>query len=1008
MRRNRRTLQVEFNGVTEWVPEAHLEDAGQRLSPLDMLEEKRLGRPIDLRRTLTHVKLSGRLADVIYSMQATNTDFYAYQFKPVVKLLESPSNAILIADEVGLGKTIETGLIWTELRSRFDMRRLVVLCPAALREKWKYELSAKFGVDAQICDARDALQVLQDEESHSRGFALIASHQGLRPPRGWDEKEEPNSPPAAKLAHLLRSKENDERLIDLLVIDEAHHLRNAQTKTYELGSLLKGVSAYAAFLTATPVHNRNDDLFSLLQLLDGDTFTRKNDFVQILEANRPLVAARDHVLRGSVDAERVRELLEEAGRHPLLHSNRQLAMIKESDLADDRISHREVRSRLAYRLETVNLLAHVVTRTRKRDVKEWRVLRAPTAELVALEPVERKFYNLVTEVVVLYAAKKDASERFLLAQPQRQMTSSMPAALRAWQQKLVELEEATETGETDDEKRTRALGPLVSEIVRRSHDYVGLDELIKVDTKYGRLRETLTTYLRDHPEEKIVVFSTFRATLAYLAERLGADGISCIQLKGGQRETKDETIARFRDPDGPSVLLSSEVGGEGVDLQFSRLVVNYDLPWNPMRLEQRIGRIDRLGQEASKVLIWNILSEDTIDARIYQRLYEKLDLCRTALGDFEAILGEEIQKLELELLAGKLTDEEQERRIDQTAQALSNLRLEEQRLEDDASSLVAYGDYILKHVQAARDLHRWVSGEDIRRYIFDHLSLNYPGCELRQIEPGSPIFEVALSKEVKYDLAAFIRNHRLPHTTQLTSPQSRSVRCRFQNRVGVGTAFREEVISQFHPLMRMVSAQINDGDEQLTPAVAVKLRRSDAEGIPEPGLYVLAAVLWSIQGLQESERLAYAAVPLDGATTLLDPQTAERLAVAAITHGEDWIEARNQIDLEHAHHLADNELLAHLDDEFDFYVAESEARNKDRADIQLRTLDRHLAQQRDQLRETREKHLRHHGRSSLVKATDGRITALENRVLHERRKIEERREVSARARAIAIAVIQIV
>src|SRR5690606_10948814 len=112
-----------------------------RLSPLDMLESRRLGRPIDLRRTLTHVKLSGRLANVIYSMEATNTDFYAYQFKPVLKILESPSNGILIADEVGLGKTIEAGLIWTELRSRFDMRRLLVLCPAALREKWRRELS---------------------------------------------------------------------------------------------------------------------------------------------------------------------------------------------------------------------------------------------------------------------------------------------------------------------------------------------------------------------------------------------------------------------------------------------------------------------------------------------------------------------------------------------------------------------------------------------------------------------------------------------------------------------------------------------------------------------------------------------------------------------------------------------------------------------------------------------------------------------------------------------------
>ena len=175
---------------------------------------------------------------------------------------------------------------------------------------------------------------------------------------------------------------------------------------------------------------------------------------------------------------------------------------------------------------------------------------------------------------------------------------------------------------------------MVTEIVLRSRNYVELKELIKVDTKYHRLRSILTEFLRKHPTEKVIVFSAFRATLAYLAERLEANGISCIQLKGGQRETKQEIIAQFSQPDGPSVLLTTEVGGEGVDLQFSRVLVNYDLPWNPMRVEQRIGRIDRLGQKADKVFIWNILYADTIDARIYQRLYDKLELCHRGPGRF--------------------------------------------------------------------------------------------------------------------------------------------------------------------------------------------------------------------------------------------------------------------------------------------------------------------------------------------------------------------------------------
>lgn len=1005
-RQNRRILQVLFTDGYRWIPESQIEIiSNPRLSPLDMLKSKMLGRPVDLRRTLTHVKLSGRLADVIYSMDATNTDFYAYQFKPVVKVLESPTNGVLIADEVGLGKTIEAGLIWTELRSRFDMRRLLVICPAALREKWRHELSAKIGVTAQICDAIEVLDMLRDEGIQSRGFAIIASMQGLRPPRGWEEEDTKKA--AADLARFLRTMENEDRLVDLLVIDEAHHMRNSETQTNELGQLCKKVSDYLVFLTATPIHNRNEDLFSLLHLLDPDTFSRMEDFTQILEANAPLVRARDLVLGPNVDIKELRNLLQTARRHPLLRSNRQLAMIEENDLSPEQLKRRDIRSRLAYRLETVNLLAHVVTRTRKRDVKEWRVIRELFPEFVELEPVEKRYYDLVTEVVVKYAFQRSANERFLLAQPQRQMTSSMAASLRSWQKKLIELEEFEETGESiEDEDKRNALGPLATEIVLRSKYYVELENLIKVDTKYQRLKHILKNFLRDHPKEKIIVFSTFIATLNYLAERIEVDGISCIQLKGGQKETKDETITHFSQPDGPSVLLSSEVGGEGVDLQFSRVVINYDLPWNPMRLEQRIGRIDRLGQAADKVLIWNILYANTIDARIYKRLYEKLDLCHTALGDFEAILGDAIRRLEIDLLSGRLSVEQQERRIDQTAQAFENRRLEEQQLEREASSLVAYGDYILNHVQAARELHRWISGGDIQRYVFDYLRLHYPGCELRQVEQGSSVFEIELSTQGKFDLDEFIKQQRLTFSTKLINAP-RPIRCRFYNRVAGSTSPFEEVISQFHPLVRMVSARIKKSGEQLTPAVALKLSQSTIDNpAVKPGNYILAATKWSFVGLQDTEKLAYAAALLEKPDEILEPDYAERLAVAAIASGDDWPEARNVVDLEHAYHVANEVLFGKLDNEYKDFFQELSARNEDRADVQLQTLKQHLQRQTEKLNEILRKHLAC-GRDTLVKATEGRIRALQNRAEQQRIRIENRRVVRSDAEDIAIAIIQI-
>jgi superfamily II DNA/RNA helicase len=236
-----------------------------------------------------------------------------------------------------------------------------------------------------------------------------------------------------------------------------------------------------------------------------------------------------------------------------------------------------------------------------------------------------------------------------------------------------------------------------------------LEELWNNDSKYKRLSSELKRYLNDHPKEKIVIFAYFRATLYYLQERLASEGIESLVIVGGGSVDKYESLEHFRSPNGPNVLLASEVASEGVDLQFSRVVVNYDLPWNPMKVEQRIGRIDRLGQPSPKITIWNLFYADTIDARIYDRLYQRLGIFEYALGGLEAVLGEEIKKLTIDLMRGTLTREQEEARIAQTEQAISILREEEERLERNASNLIAHGDYILHQVKAARELGRWIA-----------------------------------------------------------------------------------------------------------------------------------------------------------------------------------------------------------------------------------------------------------------------------------------------------------
>ena len=159
--------------------------------PFDCILNGRFGRVPDLRGAITFYRLSGKLANLIYSLNTTNTQFLPYQFKPVIQFLDSPSNGLLIADEVGLGKTIEAGLIWTELRARQDARRLLVVCPAMLREKWKMELSNRFGVSAQIVDASELLSYLQEVKINPQSsFALIVSMQGVRPSNRWDDDDQ--------------------------------------------------------------------------------------------------------------------------------------------------------------------------------------------------------------------------------------------------------------------------------------------------------------------------------------------------------------------------------------------------------------------------------------------------------------------------------------------------------------------------------------------------------------------------------------------------------------------------------------------------------------------------------------------------------------------------------------------------------------------------------------------------------------------------------------------------
>jgi hypothetical protein len=432
-------VQVRWSdGATDFVHEDEVEPLNNLdlQDPFDLVRRGKYGRAVDLRRNLTYVHLSGKLANLVYAMGVTNTEFYPHQYRPLLTLLDSPVNGLLIADEVGLGKTIEAGLIWTELRARFDMRRLLVVCPAVLREKWREELRNRFGVDAQIINAADLLDALkQPRQRLGEGKAWITSYQAARPPKNWrPAARTPPKRPSSRwiLADYLRDNDEEEPLLDMVVFDEAHYMRNHETAAWRLGDLLRDVSVYQLMLSATPINLHNQDLYNLLNLIDPDHFASEQDFNRLLEANRPLVAARDAVLNRRASAEEILFHLREASENPLLAEFTQLNAVLQDAPTDEKLSKKGYRAELADIFERMNLLSHVVTRTRKRDVDQSRVKRDVRREAIEMSPAERALYIAVTEATRKFAWSRGISDGFLLASPQRQVTSCPAATAAAW------------------------------------------------------------------------------------------------------------------------------------------------------------------------------------------------------------------------------------------------------------------------------------------------------------------------------------------------------------------------------------------------------------------------------------------------------------------------------------------------------------------------------------------------------------------------------------------------
>jgi hypothetical protein len=419
-----------------------------------------------------------------------------------------------------------------------------------------------------------------------------------------------------------------------------------------------------------------------------------------------------------------------------------------------------------------------------------------------------------------------------------------------------------------------------------------------------------------------------------------------------------------------------------------------------MRVEQRIGRIDRLGQKAKVINIWNLFYQDTIDERILGRLLSRLKIFEQALGEPEPVIGETIQRLEARLLTARLTPEEEEAEIERARLALENVRLRQEELERNAAQMIAHGGLVLDRIAAAKELSRRVTEADLIVYVRDFLNRHAPGHRFEQLEEPTQ-FTIQLPVATAAELDEFCRRTGQTGLTMLGAGLPRN--CQFLNRVTTSSTRAWEPIHQFHPLIRYIGEKLLKLDEAFHPVVALRLAREAAAEVAA-GTYMFAVRRWTFQGVKDEEWLQTAVCDLQTGN-VLDDAAGEALLNLARLHGGDWLEAA---------HTLDRAVLAQRLDELELHLAEAYARasqrkqneNADRLMFQLHGIDQHLQDRLKTLDDIRQRHVEA-GRASLVKATQGRIDKLRARMGLKREQVLQRERVLPDQRPVCAGVLQV-
>ena len=750
--------QIQYNVFIEGAVQNYFETQLQLVIESDSFRNLSL---TEFNNLITSIQIKKPGINNLYSLNSARIDFIPYQFRPVLKFIKADRPRILIADGVGVGKTIEAGLILRELQARRTIKSILIICPRPLvtERKWESEMK-RFDEKFVHLDGESLRYCINEMDLDGEWPDQYC--RAIMPYSLFDEV-------------LLRGTEKGERRkrkvglldldppprFDLVIVDEAHHVRNADSIRHQVVSYFCDHAEAVVFLTATPIQMGNKDLFVLLKLLRPDLILDTDSFQHLTSPNT-FINNAVKVLRGLPDdwkttaKQNIQDAADTSWGKSMFKTNPLYISIVE-DLNKEKVSDEE-RIALINKIENLHTLSGIINRTRRRDIGNF-TIRKPETVYVPFTTRQKRLHDAILAIQeeIFSSVMSIVNVKFLLTTIRRQTASciyGLTPFLRAILTRHLDVLEESEMDETDNfDGINNELSGFLNRIERILHESANLDD---EDPKLEALLKIIA-HKQMMKNNRVMLFSSFRHTLAYLYNKLQLNGTRVGMIHGGiDDEERRELRQRFQmdatEKNSIDVLLFSEVGCEGLDYQFCDCLVNYDLPWNPMKIEQRIGRIDRNGQKSESVLIYNLITPDTIDADIYDRCMLRIGVFSQSIGDCEEILGEITSEILDVCNNYTLKPEEQRIKIQQIADNKIRLLQEQELLEKKQVELFGINmpeKLMQKEIDEATSY--WLEQEAIQSLIDAYLR-KLSGKDIDNILGNNKLKTLRLSQELRKNL----------------------------------------------------------------------------------------------------------------------------------------------------------------------------------------------------------------------------------------------------------------